>query len=149
MLSRALLAHWPRALRSVRPSISAFASSFHQNSLQIQKSYSSRVIDAGKRLQPPEWKSFELTAVQKDFYRPHEKTINRPDDEVAAYRHENRIIVSDGAPKPILSFEELNVGDFVNRKLHQLKFKVVTPVQAQGWPIALSGTNMVGIAQTG
>lgn len=24
-----------------------------------------------------------------------------------------------------------------------------TPIQSQGWPIALSGLNMVGIAQTG
>ena len=28
-------------------------------------------------------------------------------------------------------------------------FKDPTPIQAQGWPIALSGQNMVGIAQTG
>ena len=24
-----------------------------------------------------------------------------------------------------------------------------TPIQAQGWPVALSGDNMVGVAQTG
>lgn len=28
-------------------------------------------------------------------------------------------------------------------------FSVPTPIQAQGWPIALSGKDMVGIAQTG
>lgn len=28
-------------------------------------------------------------------------------------------------------------------------FKEPTSIQAQGWPIALSGSNMVGIAQTG
>jgi len=28
-------------------------------------------------------------------------------------------------------------------------FKEPTAIQAQGWPIALSGHNMVGIAQTG
>lgn len=28
-------------------------------------------------------------------------------------------------------------------------FKAPTPIQAQGWPIALSGKDMVGIASTG
>lgn len=28
-------------------------------------------------------------------------------------------------------------------------FTVPTPIQAQGWPIALSGKDIVGIAQTG
>ena len=28
-------------------------------------------------------------------------------------------------------------------------FKIPTPIQAQGWPIALNGNDMVGIAKTG
>jgi len=28
-------------------------------------------------------------------------------------------------------------------------FTEPTPIQAQGWPIAMSGKNMVGVAQTG
>lgn len=35
---------------------------------------------------------------------------------------------------------------FVSRKQG---FSQPTPIQAQGWPIALSGRDMVGIAQTG
>jgi len=31
----------------------------------------------------------------------------------------------------------------------RLGFKEPTPIQAQGWPIALSGRDMVGIAMTG
>jgi superfamily II DNA/RNA helicase len=31
----------------------------------------------------------------------------------------------------------------------KLGFKEPTAIQAQGWPIALSGRDMVGIAQTG
>ena len=33
--------------------------------------------------------------------------------------------------------------------LRRQGFKEPTAIQAQGWPIALSGSNMVGIAQTG
>jgi len=38
----------------------------------------------------------------------------------------------------ILNFEYSNEG-----------FTEPTPIQAQGWPIAMSGKDMVGVAQTG
>lgn len=34
-------------------------------------------------------------------------------------------------------------------KLRRLGFKEPTAIQAQGWPIALSGKDLVGIASTG
>lgn len=40
----------------------------------------------------------------------------------------------------------LLIGLFYYRRLG---FDFPTSIQAQGWPIALSGKNMVGIAQTG
>lgn len=33
--------------------------------------------------------------------------------------------------------------------IHKQNFTEPTPIQAQGWPLALSGKDMVGIAQTG
>ena len=39
--------------------------------------------------------------------------------------------------------------DYVHRVLQQQKWTQPTPIQAQGWPIALSGNDVVGIAQTG
>ncbi len=44
-------------------------------------------------------------------YVPHPNTINRSADEVAKYREENTIAVSetDAVYNPILSFEETNV----------------------------------------
>ncbi|UYV79626.1 DDX17 [Cordylochernes scorpioides] len=35
------------------------------------------------------------------------------------------------------------------KAIHHQKYEKPTPIQAQGWPIALSGRDMVGIAQTG
>lgn len=35
--------------------------------------------------------------------------------------------------------------DVINKQ----NFTEPTPIQAQGWPLALSGKDMVGIAQTG
>ena len=39
--------------------------------------------------------------------------------------------------------------DYVMNQIHRNNWSAPTPIQAQGWPIALSGLNMVGIAQTG
>lgn len=33
--------------------------------------------------------------------------------------------------------------------VREQKFEEPTPIQAQGWPVALSGRDLVGIAQTG
>ncbi|EEC11603.1 ATP-dependent RNA helicase, putative, partial [Ixodes scapularis] len=38
---------------------------------------------------------------------------------------------------------------FCMSAIRQAQYTVPTPIQAQGWPIALSGRDMVGIAQTG
>lgn len=39
--------------------------------------------------------------------------------------------------------------DYINAVIQQQNWTAPTPIQAQGWPIALSGRDMVGIAQTG
>jgi superfamily II DNA/RNA helicase len=39
--------------------------------------------------------------------------------------------------------------EYVNRVLQQQNWVQPTPIQASGWPIALSGMDIVGIAQTG
>jgi len=39
--------------------------------------------------------------------------------------------------------------DYVLEEINRVGFKVPTPIQSQGWPVALSGTDMVGIADTG
>jgi superfamily II DNA/RNA helicase len=49
----------------------------------------------------------------------------------------------------MLSFQEACFPDYVNSVLQQQAYSAPTPIQAQGWPIALSGGDTVGIAQTG
>ena len=41
------------------------------------------------------------------------------------------------------------MAEYVQQVLQQQNWKNPTPIQAQGWPIALSGYDVVGIAQTG
>ena len=39
--------------------------------------------------------------------------------------------------------------DYVTQVIQSQNFTDPTPIQAQGWPMALSGRDVVGIAQTG
>lgn len=106
-------------------------------------------LTVGKNLKKPSWDATALVNIDKNFYQPHVKTESRTDEEVQQFRDENRISVSEGAPRPIQGFDELQLDEYVAEQLHKKNFQHVTPIQAQGWPIALSGSNMVGIAQTG
>jgi ATP-dependent RNA helicase DDX5/DBP2 len=46
-------------------------------------------------------------------------------------------------------FEEGGFPDLVMGCVRKQGFEKPTPIQGVGWPIALSGRDMVGIAQTG
>nr|CAD7418958.1 unnamed protein product [Timema poppensis] len=70
--------------------------------------------------------------------------------EVIKYRAEKEITVKgNNIPKPNNTFEEGNFPDYVMNEIRRQGFGEPTAIQAQGWPIALSGRDMVGIAQTG
>lgn len=52
-------------------------------------------------------------------------------------------------PAPSMYFEEGGFPDYAMKEILKQGFPHPTPIQAQGWPIALSGRDLVGIAQTG
>lgn len=52
-------------------------------------------------------------------------------------------------PKPVFSFDEAGFPAHLYNVLMMQGFVEPTPIQAQGWPMALSGRDFVGIAQTG
>jgi len=56
---------------------------------------------------------------------------------------------ASNAPKPIRTFEEAAFPDYIIEDLERAGLDQPTPIQAQGWPIALSGCDLVGIAETG
>jgi len=70
-------------------------------------------------------------------------------DAASAYLKKHDITVSDdSAPGPLLSFDQSDLPEYLLQKL-TTDFSSPTPIQAQGLPIAMSGKNLVGIAQTG
>ena len=52
-------------------------------------------------------------------------------------------------PKPVFTFEEPGFSSTIYDVLMRQGFVEPTPIQAQGWPMALCGRDFVGIAQTG
>ena len=55
----------------------------------------------------------------------------------------------NNVPNPIMRFEDGGFPDYVMSEIHKAGFAAPTPIQSQGFALALTGQNMVGIAQTG
>ncbi|KAH8419240.1 hypothetical protein KR222_011834 [Zaprionus bogoriensis] len=90
-----------------------------------------------------------LTPFKKNFYQEHPTVANRSPYEVQRYRDEHEITVRGQAANPIQDFSEAYLPDYVLKEIRRQGYKSPTPIQAQGWPIAMSGSNFVGIAKTG
>lgn len=52
-------------------------------------------------------------------------------------------------PAAVPGFETLGIDAHILERLHKLKYTTPTPIQAQAIPVALTGSDVVGIAQTG
>ncbi|KAF4325571.1 hypothetical protein JM18_000014 [Phytophthora kernoviae] len=80
----------------------------------------------------------------------HPDVTRRSEEEYDNWKRENQIIVSGkGVPKCVLSFEEASFPEYVLEEVVRLGFDKPTAIQCQGWPMALSGRDMVGISATG
>ncbi|PIN21205.1 ATP-dependent RNA helicase [Handroanthus impetiginosus] len=72
------------------------------------------------------------------------------EQEVMMYRTRREITVEgQDVPKPIRMFEETNFPDYCLEVIARLGFVEPTPIQSQGWPMALRGRDLIGIAETG
>lgn len=104
----------------------------------------------GDLLKKPNWEIMSLPIITKNLYVPHVNIMGRNSDEVSKYYAGKEITVKgNSTPFPIQAFEESNFPDYVMEEIRKQGFLEPTAIQAQGWPIALSGRDMVGIAQTG
>lgn len=74
----------------------------------------------------------------------------RSREEVDRFREAAEITVKgDDVPNPIQYFEEGNFPSYVMEGIRRQGYAQPTAIQAQGWPIALGGKDLVAIAQTG
>ncbi|KAL3274895.1 hypothetical protein HHI36_019677 [Cryptolaemus montrouzieri] len=95
------------------------------------------------------WDSKSLMPFEKNFYIPHPTVNKRSSYEIEQYRKSKEITINGDAPNPIQNFDETNFPDYVMNQIKTQGYEFPTAIQAQGWPTALSGRDMVGIAKTG
>eukprot|EP00775_Hariotina_reticulata_P011306 gene11306-11456_t len=91
-----------------------------------------------------------LPKFEKNFYLEHPAVRARTDADIEAYRNSRQIhVYGDGVPKPVTNFEEASFPEYVLAEVMKAGFTAPTPIQAQGWPMALLGRDLVGLAETG
>ncbi|KAL5274569.1 DDX17 family protein [Megaselia abdita] len=96
-----------------------------------------------------DWSQVQLEPFKKNFYKEHPNVAQYQPFDVTRYRNEAEITIKGSAPSPIQSFEDVYLPDYVMNEVRRQNYKAPTAIQAQGWPIAMSGNNLVGIAKTG
>lgn len=104
----------------------------------------------GERLRKKRWNLDELPKFEKNFYTEHLEVQHVNQYEVEDFRKRKEITIrGSGCPKPVTAFHHAQFPQYVMDVLMQQNFKEPTAIQSQGFPAALSGRDMVGIAQTG
>ncbi|KAJ7992614.1 hypothetical protein DPEC_G00280510 [Dallia pectoralis] len=104
----------------------------------------------GERLRKKKWDLDQLPKFEKNFYTEHPDVQHMTQYDLEEFRRKKEITVrGSGCPKPVTSFSQAHFPQYVMDVLLQQNFKEPTAIQAQGFPLALSGRDMVGIAQTG
>ena len=104
----------------------------------------------GANLITPQWSMTELPTFEKNFYRECATITALSSSEVDVIRRGmNMTVYGTNIPKPIRSFEESSFPPYIMSTLKGLGFAAPTGIQCQGWPMAMSGRDMIGIAETG
>jgi ATP-dependent RNA helicase DDX5/DBP2 len=104
----------------------------------------------GSGLHQIDFANTELPKFEKDFYIEHPDVQKRSEEESKAWRASKQIVVNGtDIPKPVFSFEEASMPEYVLSEVLKCGFDKPTPIQSQGWPMALKGRNMVGVSATG
>ncbi|XP_042457692.1 DEAD-box ATP-dependent RNA helicase 20-like [Zingiber officinale] len=87
---------------------------------------------------------------EKNLYLEGPSVQAMSEQEAIFYRR-SRQITTEGhdIPKPIRFFHEANFPVNILQAIEKCGFSEPTPIQAQGWPMALKGRDLIGIAETG
>lgn len=148
-----------------------------KNWAQIQAGQAARPRPKAVGAKPPpslDWMRGPLPPLHKDFYLSHPEPMlqceeyffgnleqahpvigKRTEEEVEKFRQEHGICVLSmrgrPPPKPFQSFSETSFPDFVEALAYELFTKSAEPfpIQAQAWPCALSGADVIAVAPTG
>ncbi|KAL0592113.1 hypothetical protein ABG067_000766 [Albugo candida] len=97
-----------------------------------------------------QWNMAKLPVFEKNFYYEHPDVARRTEKELERWKQEHDITTNGkNIPRCVYTFEEASFPAYVLEEVMRLGFQKPTPIQCQGWPMALSGRDMVGISATG
>lgn len=99
-----------------------------------------RLLEPGKPMDIP---------IRFDFFTESDSVTAMRSDEVAAFRKNRLIKTSDSCPRPVVKFADAGFPVEITDEIVAAGFAEPTPIQSQGWPVALRGLDLVGIASTG
>ncbi|PHH82858.1 hypothetical protein CDD82_4496 [Ophiocordyceps australis] len=109
-----------------------------------------RMSGLGAGLQKQTWDLSALPKFEKSFYKESSAVANRSLAEVDAFRRKQQMTIAGReVPKPVETFDEAGFPRYVMDEVKAQGFPAPTAIQSQGWPMALSGRDVVGIAETG
>ena len=124
----------------------------------------------GGGLRTVDWTSASLSVFEKNFYVEDKRVTTRSDGEIEEYRRVHEIKVRStslkkicwqkptpffrqvqgrNVPRPVTAFDEVNFPEYMMSAIRAQGFATPTAIQCQSWPMALSGRDVVAIAQTG
>ncbi len=119
-----------------------------------------RVPTAKKHMEvlpPADHSTIEYEPFIKNLYTPHPEVARLSDEDVHISRDEMEIAIVnkysakelENVPAPIVELEQAGFPKGIMEELKVLGVYRPTPIQAQAWPVALSGRDVIGVAKTG
>ncbi|CAK5268779.1 unnamed protein product [Mycena citricolor] len=109
-----------------------------------------RMGNLGGGLRQIDWANTKVEHFEKNFYVEDKKVKERSDKDIEEFRRSKDIrIQGRGVPRPVSSFDEAGFPEYLMTSIRAQGFASPTPIQCQAWPMALSGRDVVAIAQTG
>ncbi|KAJ6612241.1 P-loop containing nucleoside triphosphate hydrolase protein [Mycena sp. CBHHK59/15] len=104
----------------------------------------------GGSLRQIDWATTKIEHFEKNFYLEDKKVKERSEKEIEDFKRSKEIKVQGrGVPRPVSSFDECGFPEYLMTSIRAQGFAAPTPIQCQAWPMALSGRDVVAIAQTG
>ncbi|MCJ1339132.1 ATP-dependent RNA helicase dbp2 [Bachmanniomyces sp. S44760] len=109
-----------------------------------------KMSNLGAGLKTQQWDLNTMPKFEKSFYKEDPIVSSRTENEVLAFRKHKEIAVQGrNVPRPVQTFDEAGFPNYVMNEVKAQGFAAPTAIQSQGWPMALSGRDVVGIAETG
>ncbi|THH16657.1 hypothetical protein EW146_g4016 [Bondarzewia mesenterica] len=109
-----------------------------------------KMSNLGGGLRTIDWSTQKASLFEKNFYVEDKRVTARSEREIEEFRRIKEIrIQGHNVPRPVTSFDEVGFPDYLMTSIKAQGFADPTPIQCQAWPMALSGRDVVAIAQTG